>query len=175
MNLIGQQFGGLLVKEISGANKWGHTLWLCECKCGKTALRKASALKSAQTSSCGCQRRIYNEPIYEMVGKKFGRLEVKEFVSRGKRGEFYWKCVCECGGEKTTNGSHLRQGVTKSCGCLHKEATSRNLSEYHRKKPKRKPAERRTMTREEEIDRGYYRVNSKPHEQALAAAGISFA
>ena len=32
-----------------------------------------------------------------------------------------WLCKCECGIEKIVNGYHLRQGHTKSCGCLSKE------------------------------------------------------
>lgn len=34
-----------------------------------------------------------------------------------------WLCECDCGTEKIINGSHLRQGHTRSCGCLSKEVT----------------------------------------------------
>ena len=33
-----------------------------------------------------------------------------------------WLCKCECGKEKIIRGSHLRNGHTKSCGCLYREA-----------------------------------------------------
>src|SRR5690349_8096034 len=40
-------------------------------------------------------------------------------------GKQYWRCVCSCGTVTTVNGAHLRSGHTQSCGCLHKEVTSR--------------------------------------------------
>lgn len=32
-----------------------------------------------------------------------------------------WVCVCDCGTEKEVAGTSLTRGVTRSCGCLHKE------------------------------------------------------
>jgi hypothetical protein len=182
INLKGQQFGGLLVKEHCGPDKWGHSLWFCKCKCGKTARRTAAALRSGGSTSCGCQRRTYNQPVIEMLGKTFGRLEVKKFAGRGKSGEFRWECACECGGTKTTTGANLRHGVTQSCGCLLREISRKTLSKNCGRslEPKRKsdppdlPAAPR-VTRHNESDMRDYRVNSRPHEHALAAAGISFA
>lgn len=49
----------------------------------------------------------------DLTGKTFTRLTVLSYL--GDRG---WKCVCSCGKEKTVNGSDLRSGNTKSCGCL---------------------------------------------------------
>jgi len=40
-----------------------------------------------------------------------------------KRSEAYWNCKCECGNIIVSNGSGLRNGTTKSCGCLQKEKT----------------------------------------------------
>lgn len=33
----------------------------------------------------------------------------------------YWLCKCECGNETIVSAQHLKNGHTKSCGCLHTE------------------------------------------------------
>ena len=54
------------------------------------------------------------------VGDKFGRLEVIENLGIIKS-KTHFKCKCECGNTKRVDGSNLRRGYTKSCGCLQKE------------------------------------------------------
>jgi hypothetical protein len=57
-----------------------------------------------------------------MIGKKFGKLtvieesDVRTTKKRGKR----YLCQCDCGNEKIVRGDCLRDGNTKSCGCLHR-------------------------------------------------------
>jgi hypothetical protein len=46
---------------------------------------------------------------------------VKEYAGKSSCGNSMWNCVCDCGNSKTVEGSHLRSGATKSCGCLSKE------------------------------------------------------
>ena len=53
----------------------------------------------------------------DLIGKRFGRLTVIEY-SGTKHGQCLWKCVCDCGKVKIVYGNNLRNGVTKSCGCL---------------------------------------------------------
>lgn len=59
----------------------------------------------------------------DLTGQKFGRWIVLEFDCN-KNGQTYWKCKCECGNEKSVNGGRLRNGGSKSCGCLSKESTA---------------------------------------------------
>lgn len=54
----------------------------------------------------------------ECIGKKYGRLTVKEIVE-GK--ETKWKCKCECGEEYVGIGKYIKYGAIKSCGCIAKE------------------------------------------------------
>lgn len=57
----------------------------------------------------------------DLTGKQFGRLTAIEKVE--KRGtEWYWRCKCECGGERIVAGKNLRGGQCRSCGCLKKES-----------------------------------------------------
>lgn len=55
-----------------------------------------------------------------LVGKKFSRLLVLEFshIKGSNRNRSYWKCLCDCGNTKIVRGSSLKEGSTKSCGCI---------------------------------------------------------
>lgn len=60
----------------------------------------------------------------DLSGKRFGRLVVLEYAGKKKSGsqnKTLWKCICDCGNEKITDGGALHSGHTTSCGCLHKE------------------------------------------------------
>jgi hypothetical protein len=63
--------------------------------------------------------------MIDLVGQKFGRLEVKEFAGTSKNRKSLWACLCTCGSNKTVRGDHLKSGETRSCGCFHKEQTSK--------------------------------------------------
>lgn len=56
-----------------------------------------------------------------MRGKRCGRLEVVGRAENSKTGQARWECRCDCGQSTVVLGYVLRNGQTKSCGCLHKE------------------------------------------------------
>ena len=58
--------------------------------------------------------------IDEYIGKKYGRLTIVEHLGMisGKR---KFLCRCDCGGESAVNLCKLKNGHTKSCGCLRSE------------------------------------------------------
>ena len=57
----------------------------------------------------------------DLTGQKFGRLTAIKKMEHNKWGKTMWLCKCECGKEKIFRGHSLREGLTKSCGCLQKE------------------------------------------------------
>ncbi len=60
-----------------------------------------------------------------MIGKKYTRLTVIEDSGERYCRQRKWLCKCECGSfTKVTTGS-LNSGITKSCGCLQKEASKK--------------------------------------------------
>lgn len=59
-------------------------------------------------------------PVKNLVGVKFGRLSVTQFHKMYDHSA-WWLCSCECGNTKVVLGDSLRNGMTKSCGCLQKE------------------------------------------------------
>ena len=57
----------------------------------------------------------------DLTGKRFERLIVIQRAENSKGGDLTWFCKCDCGGSKIARGNHLREGSTKSCGCLERE------------------------------------------------------
>ena len=57
----------------------------------------------------------------DITGMRFGRLVVIEPTNKRKNNEVLWLCKCDCGNEKITIGNSLRNGKTKSCGCLNRD------------------------------------------------------
>lgn len=55
-----------------------------------------------------------------LIGKKFGRLEVLEYVGVIKQ-ENIWKCLCNCGKIVNLSTYYINKEKVLSCGCLQKE------------------------------------------------------
>lgn len=56
--------------------------------------------------------------VVDETGNRYGLLSVIERSGTDRSGSATWRCSCDCGGEVTTRGSSLRNGDTKSCGCI---------------------------------------------------------
>jgi len=130
-NLVGKQFGRLVIVEYSGLKR-GHRYWECQCDCGEITTVSAKHLKSGNTKSCGCLRREMLRKRHlsknNLMGQRFERLvAIKDKgVVNGKR---RWECQCDCGKIKTVFPHNLKSGRVKSCGCLSKESSrKRQLS-----------------------------------------------
>ena len=54
----------------------------------------------------------------DITGIKFGKLTPLYVSGKSKSREYIWHCICDCGNETDVVGSSLRNGNTKSCGCL---------------------------------------------------------
>lgn len=66
--------------------------------------------------------------VNDLTGRRFGRLYVIERAGSNKKGRALWKCKCDCGNIKITDGTHLLTGDTVSCGCKQKEGNAQDLS-----------------------------------------------
>lgn len=75
-----------------------------------------------------------NKKRLDLVGEKFGRLLVleraKDHIEPSGRHRTMWKCICSCGSECVTQQSCLRNGSTKSCGCLHDELCKNRATKH---------------------------------------------
>jgi hypothetical protein len=61
----------------------------------------------------------------DLTGKPFERLTVLRFAGY-RTSNAYWTCQCICGTIKDIGASGLRNGTTRSCGCLRRETTRKN-------------------------------------------------
>lgn len=73
----------------------------------------------------------------DLTGQRFGRLTVIRYDHSEHDGA-HWLCKCDCGTEKVIAGYLLRNGATKSCGCLKSDA-SREALEKAREARKARP------------------------------------
>jgi hypothetical protein len=60
----------------------------------------------------------------DISGQRYGRLTVIEFLGH-RGGRTLWSCRCDCREITETTSNQLRQGVTRSCGCLRAESARR--------------------------------------------------
>lgn len=66
---------------------------------------------------------IYSTRI-DLTGKRFGRLVVIGLGEIRRKKVLYWNCLCDCGNKKSIAGGSLKNGESKSCGCLRSEMVS---------------------------------------------------
>lgn len=123
INLVGEKFGKLtVIKKSHIKTKNNQAKWICLCVCGVEKTIMGQSLTRGDIKSCGCTqyKRSKSPPnLINLLGQKFGKLTViGQTPSKNKLAR--WLCSCECGNTKITTGSALRQGKTKSCGCLKK-------------------------------------------------------
>lgn len=113
-SLLGQRFGKwVVIGEPITINERKHSL--CKCDCGKEKMIVNYSLKNNMSKSCGCS--VNDRELENLIGKKFGKLTVigEPFLINGRSHSL---CKCECGNEKKINQRNLKNGNTKSCGCL---------------------------------------------------------
>ena len=73
----------------------------------------------------------------DLTGKIFGRWTVlkqaEDYISPGGNHYSQWLCECCCNNHTKTivRGRHLKDGSSKSCGCLSKEVASKTHKKYN--------------------------------------------
>jgi len=67
--------------------------------------------------------------IQDLTGKAFGMWTVLQFESRRGK-DYYWRCICKCGKEKSVRANSLIGGLSKSCG--HSRATDLTGKRFER-------------------------------------------
>lgn len=127
-DLTGQRFGRLVVikrdENRISSNGTIRTTWLCKCNCGKELVVERGNLTSGHTVSCGCLSKDFDaiKGNY-LIGKRFGRLTVKEYIKaenrENKRKQYL--CVCDCGNIFYARKENLLSGRNLSCGCYKME------------------------------------------------------
>ncbi len=63
-------------------------------------------------------------PALDLTGQRFSRLVALSRVTNDPNAlvdRVRWMCRCDCGELAIVNTTYLRDGSTRSCGCLRKE------------------------------------------------------
>lgn len=83
-------------------------------------------MKEDQTVQAPSSRRAPGRPPSCEPGQIYGRLVVlrraPNYVAPSGGQAARWVCRCECGNVTTVISNDLRQGTTRSCGCLQRES-----------------------------------------------------
>ena len=75
--------------------------------------------------------------LRDLTGQQFGRLtvikRVEDKVQENGRRRVQWLCQCNCENQTmiVVRGENLKNGSTKSCGCLAKEVRSKIHKKYN--------------------------------------------
>lgn len=96
---------------------------LCRCACGTEKRVTVGTLRNGTSRSCGCAKRKrasipFSRAPYIQPGEVYGRLTVLEPAPTS---ESLVLCRCECGNEGMKRARTLKNGNTRSCGCLRKK------------------------------------------------------
>jgi hypothetical protein len=77
IDLTGQTFGRLTVRERAGVAREKKAAWLCDCACGGTRIVCSRELRGGDTASCGCLRR----EVFGGLNRTHGRAGTREYRS----------------------------------------------------------------------------------------------
>ena len=66
----------------------------------------------------------------DLVGKRFGKLTVLSPAELNSDKHLLWRCQCDCGNIINVRSQSLRNGDTRSCGCLRMQ-TAREAHTKH--------------------------------------------
>lgn len=100
-----------------------NIIYRCKCnKCGNEEEIVGNYLRLGRKQYCS-KCHIKNTTLIDLTGQDFGYLTVLQRDTNPKYyGHFsdpYWVCKCNlCGSIKSIRGASLKNGSTKSCGCM---------------------------------------------------------
>lgn len=140
LNLIGKRFGKLLVVSETTApntdNPYNHRYWQCVCECDNVLIKRTSALTAGDTIACKtCSdkfRQSQQKRASDLTGQTIGNLTALYRLEASTK--YKWKCNL-CGSETLEQeGTYIKNGNTKSCGCLKKNLSTRAKEAYKLKR-----------------------------------------
>lgn len=91
VDLTGQTFGRLTVKEKAGTDKSRQALWSCTCACGNEIVTRGRSLRVGDTKSCGCLRKEVhtgNKWSAKHGGKEAARTEYRAWLNLRNDGTY---------------------------------------------------------------------------------------
>ena len=120
IDLTGRTFGYWTVLGPAEKEDKGNKYYHCRCVCGKEYNIPEISLRAGKSKSCGCK----DESAENLSGQIFGYWTVLDRAEPGRRGVSQYLCRCRCGKEKIVLAQSLKNGTSRSCGCLRSELMS---------------------------------------------------
>ena len=135
LGLTGQRFNRWFVNNYNSekSKEMGSPYYDCTCDCGTEKCVSENSLKRGKSKSCGClQKEIVSEmnrnKRLDLTGQLFTRwraININEEKTK-ETGYVHWNVICTNDGNKgCVRADSLRNGKSKSCGCLRKEKNSK--------------------------------------------------
>jgi hypothetical protein len=110
IDLVGQQFGRLLVQELMGIVQ-RRAFWRCVCSCGQICETTSGSLRDGRTQSCGCLLRE----------KSSERAQIRNQHQRGAENRNFRH------GGQDRHASELHQGTYRIWSNMLTRATNKNF------------------------------------------------
>lgn len=73
-------------------------------------------------------RQKHNTKLIDLTGHIFGRWIVLSRADNSPSGQTKWLCRCDCGNSRAVFATTLRDGTSRSCGCLKRELAIKRLT-----------------------------------------------
>ena len=135
-DLTKQRFNQLTVISRNKERDNGYFSWLCKCDCGNTISVDTRRLKRGTIKNCGCipkENKKRGNCAEDITNQRFHKLIAIERKA-SKNGRTRWLCKCDCGNYVTVATKNLKEGKTKSCGCIKKEKPYGNWNDLSGKR-----------------------------------------
>ena len=114
----GEKYGSFTIGEYKYTSDDRHHYVECICDCGNHEIVRLSDVISGKKIKCYNCYKKESIQYFDETGNKYGKLTViKKDLSKQSKNA-YWICKCDCGNTVSVSGLKLRDGTTKSCGCL---------------------------------------------------------
>ena len=158
-NLEGKVFTRWTVIKDEGDKKV-----LCRCSCGTERWVDRGNLRGGGSTSCGCLKKELNTKLFKKVevGQVYGRLTIKKCLGSNHNKKLIWEAECSCGNIITVTSDLIRNGHTRSCGCLKKEQTKERCT---------KPMIGRVFGRLTVVEKAYIKKGRGVYYKCLCSCG----
>ena len=128
IDLTGERFGKLVVREKLPPARDRRTRWLCDCDCGNSCAVLSYVLRKGKQQSCGCGK------SRDIKGQRFGSLVVlrrsnRYVVTSEQKRKYMWECRCDCGATVYRLSEKLRKDKNCACKTCTGKATATMMAE----------------------------------------------
>lgn len=116
---IGKTYGEITVLyQLKNRHNNYIQQYHCRCSCGNEVDWPADYINKKK--NCGCKFMEGFDTLQDMIGERYGYLTVIGVSNKlDKKGKHSYRiCQCDCGNIVEVSRGHLKDGHTRSCGCM---------------------------------------------------------